>query len=103
MIRPAGSPQLVSCWEYLGAGAYLSGANLIIADLYDANLTGANLTGANLSGTDLTDADLTGANLSGADLSGARDLTQEQLDKACGNADTKPPEGLTLKAMCGSP
>ena len=34
-----------------------------------------------------------GANLTGAELT-------EQLDQACGDADTKPPEGLTLKAMC---
>ena len=46
---------------------------------------------------DLTGADLD-ANLSGANLSDAKNLTQEQLDKACGNADTKLPEGLTLKA-----
>ena len=48
---------------------------------------GANLFGANLTGA-------------GADLRGAKNLIQEQLDKACGNAITKPPEGLTLKAMC---
>ena len=45
-------------------------------------------------------ANLTSVNLTGADLRDARDLTQEQLDKACGNADTKLPGGLTLKAMC---
>ena len=71
------------------------GADLSGADLSDANLSGANLSGANLS-----DANLSGANLSGANLTGAKNLTQEQLDKACGNADTKLPEGLTLKAMC---
>jgi hypothetical protein len=55
---------------------------------------------ANLSGQWLVGEDLRGANLTGADLRDARDLTQEQLDKACGNADTKLPGGLTLKAMC---
>ena len=35
-----------------------------------------------------------------ADLSGAENLTQEHLDKACGNAGTKLPDGLTLKAVC---
>jgi len=34
------------------------------------------------------------------DLSDAKNLIQEQLDQACGNADTKLPEGLTLKVMC---
>ena len=60
----------------------------------------ANLSGQWLVGEDLRGANLTGVNLTGADLRDARDLTQEQLDKACGNADTKLPEGLTLKAMC---
>jgi uncharacterized protein YjbI with pentapeptide repeats len=88
-------------------GANLRGANLIGADLRGANLTGAylsdaNLSSANLSGADLSFAYLTGADLSfaylsGTNLSGARDLIQERLDKACGNAETKLPEGLTLK------
>jgi hypothetical protein len=96
---------------YLGS-ANLHHANLSFADLPFAHLTGANLGGANLhhanlSRIDLTGADLTGANLSradlyradltGADLGDAENLTQEQLDSACGNADTKLPEGLTLK------
>jgi Pentapeptide repeats (8 copies) len=102
--------------------AYLSGADLSGANLSGADLSGARLSrayvspAANLSGADLRayvsrgadlsyDANLSGADLSGADLSGAnlsavRDLTQEQLDQACGNADTKPPGGLTLKTMC---
>jgi uncharacterized protein YjbI with pentapeptide repeats len=68
-------------------------------------LSGGNLTAANLSGADLSRADLTGArlrfaDLSGANLTGAKNLTREQLDKACGNADTKLPGGLTLKATC---
>jgi uncharacterized protein YjbI with pentapeptide repeats len=45
----------------------------------------------------LLDAILRDANLSGADLSDAKNLTQTQLDKACGKAETKLPEGLTLK------
>jgi len=87
-------------------GANLYGANLSGAILNLANLTGANLFTANLTGADLGLADLDGANLSFVDLSGAdlryaKDLTQEQLDEACGgNADTKLTEGLTLKAIC---
>jgi uncharacterized protein YjbI with pentapeptide repeats len=77
--------------------ANLSDANLSSAALSGANLRGANLRGANLSSADLRGADLSDANLSDADLSGVKDLSQTQLDKACGNAHTKLPEGLTLK------
>ncbi|MGC0389367.1 pentapeptide repeat-containing protein [Bradyrhizobium sp. USDA 241] len=87
--------------------ADLSGATLSFANLRDATLSGATLSGADLSGVILFNADLSRANLSGAsllgatlldaDLSGARNLTQAQLDKACGNANTKLPEGLTIK------
>jgi len=83
-------------------GAYLTGANLTAADLINANLTGANLNDANLTGTTLNGANLTGvdlseANLSHARLSKAKNLTQKQLAEACGNEQTKLPEGLTLK------
>src|SRR6516162_7000332 len=71
--------------------AGLSGADLNGAKLFDANLSGANLSGANLSRADLSAADLSDANLgnaglSGATLSNAKNLTQTQLDEACGNA-----------------
>jgi uncharacterized protein YjbI with pentapeptide repeats len=89
------------------SGANLSSANLIVADLHGANLSSANLSSANLSSADLRGANLRSANLSsanlssadlrGAELSYARNLTQSQLDEACGNANTKLPEGLTLK------
>jgi uncharacterized protein YjbI with pentapeptide repeats len=83
------------------SGANLSSANLSGADLGGANLSGAKLSsaklsGANLIGADLGFANLSGADLSGANLDGAKNLTAEQLDKACGDADTKPP--ITLKA-----
>jgi uncharacterized protein YjbI with pentapeptide repeats len=77
--------------------ALLTGANLSIASLNGTNLSHALLTDANLSFAALNDANLSGANLSGANLSSARNLTQEQLDTACGNADTKLPESLRLK------
>ena len=41
--------------------------------------------------------DLSGADLSSADLSNAKNLTQMQVEEACGDANTKLPEGLTLK------
>src|SRR5262245_4025048 len=103
--------------------ANLSGANLVSANLSDADLSSADLSGAhlglenmrgaqlvnrvtglvdhlggaNLSGANLSDTDLSGADLSGANLSDAKNLTQTQLDKACGNENTKLPERLTLK------
>jgi hypothetical protein len=77
--------------------ADLSSADLRLADLSLANLSDAHLNSANLTGADLRGANLTGAELSGANLTGANNLTQGQLDKACGNANTKLPEGLTLK------
>jgi uncharacterized protein YjbI with pentapeptide repeats len=79
------------------SGAFLTGANLSRAILSAANLSGADLGYADLSGAKLSNANLSGAELSGANLSGATNLTQEQLDEACGDANTKLPEGLTLK------
>jgi uncharacterized protein YjbI with pentapeptide repeats len=78
----------------------LSFADLSRADLSRADLSGANLSRADLSGADLSDANLGNAGLSGATLSNAKNLTQTQLDEACGNA-TKLPEGLTIK-MCST-
>jgi uncharacterized protein YjbI with pentapeptide repeats len=77
-------------------GAFLTDARLTGALLNGANLSRANLTGAHLDRADLTGADLSGTNLSRANLTGALNLTQEQLDQACGNADTKLPEGFTV-------
>ncbi|KYK50421.1 hypothetical protein A1D31_20145 [Bradyrhizobium liaoningense] len=84
--------------------ANLSNANLTGAYVGGAHLTGANLGGANLYGTNLSNANLddgmVGIRLSDVNVGGAKNLTQEQLDQACGNAATKLPKGLTLKAMC---
>jgi uncharacterized protein YjbI with pentapeptide repeats len=74
------------------SGADLGGANLISADLRDANLIGAAFHGAII-----VRADLRGARLSGADLSDAHGVTQEQLDEACGDDETRLPEGLTIR------
>jgi uncharacterized protein YjbI with pentapeptide repeats len=94
------------------SGANLSGANLTLADLRSthlggtnlsganlllANLSGANLSDAELSGANLSGAELSGANLSGAELSGAKGLVQQQLDTACGDAQTRLPTGLSVK------
>jgi uncharacterized protein YjbI with pentapeptide repeats len=97
--------------------ANLSGANLSRADLSGATLSGANLSGANLRGANLRDAnqfafglkpaDLSDANLSRADLSGAnlpnvKNLTQTQLDDACGDANTKLPKGFEPLKPCST-
>jgi hypothetical protein len=79
----------------------LSGASLSNADLFGARLTKANLGNADLTGASLTKANLFGADLSGADLLGAGGLTQTQLDEACGDANTKLPEGFTPLTGCG--
>jgi len=64
--------------------ANLSDANLSDANLSRANLSYADLSDANLSDADLSDANLSDADLSRADLTKAENLTQEQLDRACG-------------------
>jgi hypothetical protein len=77
--------------------AKLNAANLAAANLTAANLTEGDLSHADLSHSDLSNADLTNANLSNAKLSDVQNLTQEQLDKACGSEKTELPEGLILK------
>jgi Pentapeptide repeats (8 copies) len=90
-------------------GADLRRANLQRANLTDANLSSANLEMANLYQANLNDANLIGTKLLGANLSavelknanliGARGLGQpRELGRGmCGNANTKLPEGFTLK------
>lgn len=87
--------------------ADLSGAMLSNADLLGSNLSGANLQDAAFFRADLQNADLTGADLrgtwlsearlKGADLRLARNLTQKQLERACGDSETRLPPGLTIK------
>jgi len=89
-------------------GAQLDGANLQEADFEDANLKGAylidaNLQGANLRGANLRGANLVGAMLQGAYLFGAQNLTQEQLDEACGDDKTKLPDDLADYQMKACP
>jgi Pentapeptide repeats (8 copies) len=83
-------------------GADLSGADLFRAKLTDANLFRADLSDAVLIGAYLTRANLYFANLSRAKLSGANltnavNVTQDQLDTACGGDDTKLPSDMTIK------
>jgi len=72
-------------------GARFIGASFVNANFEDASVVGAYFGGANLRG-----ANLTGANLSGSELGGALGLTQTQLNRACGDASTRLPAGLTI-------
>jgi uncharacterized protein YjbI with pentapeptide repeats len=54
------------------------------------------LVGGYFSSSNFAGANLANANLSGAELAGARGLTQAQLNKACGDAETTLPRGLTV-------
>jgi len=73
----------------------LCGANLSRAELSEADLTGADLSRAELSG-----AILIGAKVSGADLSTAS-LTQEVLERATGDENTRLPADLNPPANWG--
>ncbi len=79
--------------------AELQWADFKEAELQGAFLNKAKLQGAKFFGTNLEGADLSEANLDGADLSGAKNLKQEQIDKAFGNKNTtRLPEKENLKA-----
>lgn len=77
-------------------GAFLTDARLLQANLTQAKLDGADLRRADLTGADLNGAELGEADLSGADLSSARNLSQQQIEKAKGNVATKLPEGRKM-------
>ena len=89
-------------------GTNFSRTDLSISNLYGVRATGANFARANLerailvggyfSSSNFAGANLADANLSGAELAGARGLTQAQLSKACGDAETTLPRGLTVPA-----
>ena len=83
-------------------GADLSRAKLNGAFLSFANLCGANLSQAGLNFAHLNLANLAGANLKAANLYSARDITQDQLDRACGDNRTNLPPGLTI-GPCPTP
>ena len=78
--------------------ANLKSTNLLRAILFRADLVRADLSGTDLMWADLSEADLSkailvGATLSGADLSTAS-LTQEELEPATGDENTRLPPDL---------
>ena len=79
---------------YSDYGVYLKGVDLSGAILTDTSFRGANLEGANFEG-----AELDGVNFASAKLIEAKNLTQKQLNKACGNNETKLPTP-NLKIKC---
>jgi uncharacterized protein YjbI with pentapeptide repeats len=94
-------------------GADFTGANLQKAELGRAILADAVLDGVDLSRAEVARAVFAGASLKGSDLTGAytyltrfeatdltqvKGLTQEQLEAACGDEETRLPEGLTAPA-----
>jgi uncharacterized protein YjbI with pentapeptide repeats len=81
--------------------AVANNAFLVKARLDKANLQGANFQGADLREVDFAGADLRRTELGGANLEDAKNLSQEQLDVACGDKATKLPKGLTIN-LCGS-
>jgi uncharacterized protein YjbI with pentapeptide repeats len=113
--------------------AQLQGASLVNAQLQGAYLTGAQLRGTGLTGVQLQGAYLMGAQLQGANLGESQikldigprmqlifpirgvaqlqgadlrktiNLTQDQIDKACVDENTKLPEGLTRPASYPNP
>lgn len=88
-------------------GAKFDRARLVLmcmsyADFRGASFRNADIAGANLAHAKVDDADFTGADLSitsirGTDLSRAIGLTQAQLDRACGDVETRVPAGLRAK------
>ena len=83
------------------ANANLSVSNLFGARFNRSDFSGANLQNATAVGTyfgasKLAGAKLEGANFSGADLSLVLDLTQSQLNQACGDETTRLPKGQTI-------
>ena len=72
-------------------GAYLRDTDLSNANLEGANLNGADFTGAIFRPANFRNARLKGTILRGADLTDAINLTQEQLDSAIINDQTRLP------------
>ncbi|WP_083898905.1 pentapeptide repeat-containing protein [Robiginitomaculum antarcticum] len=87
------------------SGADFSGAVFTLSELDHADFENAKFVGtrfhsaqfghALVSGAEFSDADL-----SGADMSEVRGLTQDQLDRACGNHDTRLPRSAMTVRKC---
>jgi hypothetical protein len=87
----------------LSARSFANSASLASAQLRCASLVAADLRGARLGSADLSSTRLLAARLGGADLSETKNLTQAQLDSACGDALTRVPPGLAPPPLCAAP
>ena len=74
--------------------AILSGADLVHARLDGANLTGADLTDAVCDNADLSEAKLDEAVLTGTSFANVRNLTEDQIAFAHGDASTRLPAAI---------
>ncbi len=81
--------------------ARLVGANLNGADLSNADLSGANLADVDFSGADVNNASFDGADLRGAILDTSENLTQGQLNAACGDDQTRLPSEMHIDPCPG--
>jgi uncharacterized protein YjbI with pentapeptide repeats len=73
----------------------MSYANFRNSNFRHADLSGANLAHAIVDGADFDGATLSITSLKGTDLRYANGLTQDQIDLACSDRETKLPAGLT--------
>ena len=80
------------------SGARLDGADLSGANFSNAWLNWTWFQGAKLDGANFTGARMPGAQLYGTDLSKVIGITQEQIDRACGDWSTKLPPGIHVPA-----
>ncbi|WP_172296552.1 pentapeptide repeat-containing protein [Pseudoruegeria sp. HB172150] len=83
-------------------GAFMDSTDFTGANLANASFRGAYGKRADFRGAKMEGADLEGAVLWHADLSTATGLTQEQLDTAVGDENTKLPPGLSIKTCVDS-
>ena len=77
-------------------GAHFDGTDLSVANMFGGRFTSASFRNANLTRANLVGAYLHSADLSGAELGTTRNLTQAQLNTACGDASTELPAGLHI-------
>ncbi|MFO0287209.1 MAG: pentapeptide repeat-containing protein, partial [Brevundimonas sp.] len=82
-------------------GADLTNGDFSGASFRDSNLSGARFGNARVAGADFRDADLRRADFRGTDLGRARNLTQAQLNTACGDSATRVPRGLEVRVCRG--
>ncbi len=86
----------VSAEEADFTGSYFINARIDHIDLKKANLSQTIMQGVKFGNALLTDTKFDGADLSGADLRSASNLTQAQLDTACGSHKTRLPTGMSI-------